>query len=740
MEIDSEDFLPISPVTLKFYDVEAELGFVASRKECLCRRGKTICRVGLCLDTALLFICMGVARWHERKTFESDVAYDVHLTSLYFAGSIVPLLLPCLAIASCRALRDVMSAVVIEVALACSLTAGVVCAALSAPIVVCNMKGASSQVVGYASDSGVLLTVVGVVAAAHAGLPVRWLVMLPLELVSVATYAAIVFGIGSPEPTFSTLFNLFFLAGIVASCAAGKRITEHDERRAFLDRDMSCRGGGAGQQVYHAGARPVQELPSSPTPTGRKSNGPFGSPSTGKSATDRIAHAVEANSQDFHWYIDKQDVKLLPGQVLGRGSFGIVLKGVWGGIVVAVKLPNKELDSGTSPEALSELCDELRVFRHLRHPNIATLHGAIVDPALRRVSLVVELVRGMVLCSFICRGGQGGSVRGPSTLERYQVLLGVCSALLHLHTREPCIVHSNLSSSNIMVEDHNGEACPKLLDFGMSRILTRGSRSGGGTFSWMAPEARVGATPAGCSADMYSFGHLITFVATDISPPRLARKARRTLTVPPSMPWPLGCPFEPGCKWLADACCVLDENERPTIDEAHRQLLRLPGSMGLEDAGSGFLQEVRCVAAAVAQEADGAAAAPDMPALREMSWQPTPEEPEPEEAWKPVPHQPCTSRQALQSTLLATIARWNFRKQRRPCCELHAAAEAAQEICSDFLEWSCMAEPLTRSDCVCSRCGICILEASAPECDHCGAPCAQQTPPAPPAGPASMAL
>eukprot|EP00418_Pyrodinium_bahamense_P005886 CAMPEP_0179021880 /NCGR_PEP_ID=MMETSP0796-20121207/6119_1 /TAXON_ID=73915 /ORGANISM="Pyrodinium bahamense, Strain pbaha01" /LENGTH=274 /DNA_ID=CAMNT_0020717727 /DNA_START=27 /DNA_END=848 /DNA_ORIENTATION=- len=164
-------------------------------------------------------------------------------------------------------------------------------------------------------------------------------------------------------------------------------------------------------------------------------------------------------------------------------------------------------------------------------------------------------------------------------------MTGVCLALMYLHSRWPHIVHGDLKSDNIMIETSGAEAVPRLLDFGLTRVLTRHPKPLGGTRAWVAPEV------AACSADMYSFGHLVTFVCAGIRPQssQSARIARSLcgLGEPPS-PWPEGCALEPGCKPLADACLQADEAQRPTAPEAYTAFLRLPAALDLPDPGGNF--------------------------------------------------------------------------------------------------------------------------------------------------------
>eukprot|EP00974_Lingulodinium_polyedra_P020188 1950592-Lingulodinium_polyedra.AAC.1 len=61
-----------------------------------------------------------------------------------------------------------------------------------------------------------------------------------------------------------------------------------------------------------------------------------------------------------------------------------------------------------------------------------------------------------------------------------------------------------------MVERMADSVRPKLLEFGLSRIISRRPEDMGGTLSWMAPEVykRSGPQVPRCSADVFSYGLL----------------------------------------------------------------------------------------------------------------------------------------------------------------------------------------------------------------------------------------
>ena len=91
----------------------------------------------------------------------------------------------------------------------------------------------------------------------------------------------------------------------------------------------------------------------------------------------------------------------------------------------------------------------------------------------------------------------------------------LCHALVYLHPRRPCIVHADLKPTNVMVEMMAAHPRPKLLDFGVSRLMTRTAVLAGGTFDYMAPEVRSNPDAKPSPAiDIFSFGKLFVYMTT----------------------------------------------------------------------------------------------------------------------------------------------------------------------------------------------------------------------------------
>lgn len=218
-----------------------------------------------------------------------------------------------------------------------------------------------------------------------------------------------------------------------------------------------------------------------------------------------------------HWLAAPGDIELIPEFVLGRGGFGTVIAGKLRGTAVAVKISNNWSEmGGADMRFVRSVSNELRLSRYIRHPNIVQFFGACVAPGARELALLYELVSGDVLHTYVMGDPKSG-LKQPTPAQRLKVLLDISSALCYLHSLRPPIAHGDLKPSNIIVERFHIWPRAKLLDFGLSRLLTKRVRPLGGTRNWVAPEVKHRKlqetwTSALPRADVYSFGLIAFFV------------------------------------------------------------------------------------------------------------------------------------------------------------------------------------------------------------------------------------
>ncbi|GMF52898.1 unnamed protein product [Phytophthora fragariaefolia] len=95
------------------------------------------------------------------------------------------------------------------------------------------------------------------------------------------------------------------------------------------------------------------------------------------------------------------------------------------------------------------------------------------------------------------------------------IALHVAHVLTYLHSLQPPVIHRDLKSRNILLnEEHEA----KLTDFGVSRErLDRTMTAGVGTSLWMAPEVMTG-EKYDDKADMFSFGVVLSELDTHTLP------------------------------------------------------------------------------------------------------------------------------------------------------------------------------------------------------------------------------
>ncbi|TVU09221.1 hypothetical protein EJB05_42671, partial [Eragrostis curvula] len=191
---------------------------------------------------------------------------------------------------------------------------------------------------------------------------------------------------------------------------------------------------------------------------------------------------------------------------IGRGGFGPVYRGYLRDedCHVAVKVLSQE----SSVQGMKEFESEVKVLTRLRHRNIVHLLGWCDGP--KDLLLVYE---------FMSNGSLDKHLYHPRRLltwsERYNIALGVGSAIVYLHTEcDQCVVHGDIKPANIML---NSSFQAKLGDFGLARLLDHGAdlqttQVVAGTIGYIDPEFVESRRPS-AMADVYSFGVVLLEIA-----------------------------------------------------------------------------------------------------------------------------------------------------------------------------------------------------------------------------------
>ena len=179
------------------------------------------------------------------------------------------------------------------------------------------------------------------------------------------------------------------------------------------------------------------------------------------------------------------------GRPLGTGGMGVVYEATDHdlGRRVAVKLLRE--DVGRQGGASERFRREARALASFSHPNVVTIHDFGVSSD-GRAFLVMEFLVGPTLRHLL---REEGSLPPARTLE---ILGGITAALEAAHRRR--LVHRDLKPENVILARGEDGEVPKVLDFGLARLLPEGDASQldtathgiAGTPRYMAPEQMTG--------------------------------------------------------------------------------------------------------------------------------------------------------------------------------------------------------------------------------------------------------
>ncbi len=194
---------------------------------------------------------------------------------------------------------------------------------------------------------------------------------------------------------------------------------------------------------------------------------------------------------------------------IGTGGYGSVWKAIQQRPLrreVALKIIKAGMDTAT---ALARFDTERQALALMDHPHIAKVFDAD-STETGRPYFVMELVAGVRITDFCSQN------RLPIP-RRVALLIKVCDAIQHAH--EQGIIHRDIKPSNILVSMKDGEAVPKVIDFGIAKAsgkfieetptLTLSGQFMG-TPAYMSPEQAGGKNqPIDARTDIYSLGALL---------------------------------------------------------------------------------------------------------------------------------------------------------------------------------------------------------------------------------------
>jgi serine/threonine protein kinase len=228
---------------------------------------------------------------------------------------------------------------------------------------------------------------------------------------------------------------------------------------------------------------------------------------------------------------------------IGSGTFGDVYRAIQPliGKQVAVKVLSRKYSA--DPHVVSRFIAEARAVNQIRHKNIIDIFsfGQVDDG---RHYHVMELLDGEPLDGYVARRG------GRLPLEELlPILRGLARALDAAHAAG--IAHRDLKPANVfLARDEDGTPFPKLLDFGIAKLLNEemprqhhtATGAAVGTPDYMSPEQCQG-PDVDHRTDIYSFGVMTYQLVTGHLPHtggNVVEVLMKQMTVEPKAPSAVG--------------------------------------------------------------------------------------------------------------------------------------------------------------------------------------------------------
>ncbi|KAG9006208.1 hypothetical protein FRB94_000903 [Tulasnella sp. JGI-2019a] len=204
------------------------------------------------------------------------------------------------------------------------------------------------------------------------------------------------------------------------------------------------------------------------------------------------------------WTITAYDVEIDQTAQLGQGGFGVVKKGIWNHMTVAIKEMTKETD----PRILLK---EIKVWNRLHHPHVLPFLGASI-----------AAVPPFIVSQYMPNGDIRQYLSKNPNANRVQLIHEIALGMLYIHGKN--IVHGDLKRVNVLIDD---ALKARIADFGLSEIkyhatsslsmpTPRGLHAGAGTLRYMSPEALHGVIDK--ASDVYAFAMTVYEIFTNVPP------------------------------------------------------------------------------------------------------------------------------------------------------------------------------------------------------------------------------
>jgi len=204
--------------------------------------------------------------------------------------------------------------------------------------------------------------------------------------------------------------------------------------------------------------------------------------------TELVAYRFESSNLTADRTIGKYRIT----DILGKGGYGIVYKGVHRDLNMPVAIKMMKHDLAMDPDFLKSFRNEAKTIAALNHENIIKVYD--IEERYRTLFIVTEFLEGSPLDLLLEK-----TVRLP-VVEALPILSQICRGLAYAHKQG--LVHLDIKPANIFVRSNEQV---KILDFGLSQPPGTEDLCGLGTPHYMSPEQVEGAA-VDARSDIYSLG------------------------------------------------------------------------------------------------------------------------------------------------------------------------------------------------------------------------------------------
>ncbi|GMH42702.1 hypothetical protein BSKO_10621 [Bryopsis sp. KO-2023] len=238
---------------------------------------------------------------------------------------------------------------------------------------------------------------------------------------------------------------------------------------------------------------------------------------------------------------------------LGRGSFGVVFRGIAYKEDVAIKMLFEKPENFASPEdsirVIESLCDEVKMLADLNHTNVISFKGVCLDPPCIVTEYcprgsVYDVLKKLRASAWDESFGQSQSSKSSRRRkkkmkfnQKLKIALGIAKGMYFLHRRSRPVLHRDLKSPNVVLRE---DWTAVVTDFGMARYKPARLEFPMNPM-WLSPEMMNNEEPCEKS-DVFSFAIIMWELLTG------------------HFPWD-------GRRYEQIQCAVLLSNQRPEIPQ-----------------------------------------------------------------------------------------------------------------------------------------------------------------------------